>query len=54
MPRKRSSPVTTSQGVGRQEADPSPEPLEIVQPFKHLDFGPIKLILDVWPLELYI
>lgn len=36
----------------RDGMDSSPEPMEAAQACQHLDFGPVILSLDFWPLEL--
>lgn len=53
------SHVATSQGMPaatgswkRQGMDPTLQSPEEVQPFWHLDFGPVKLILSIWLPEL--
>ena len=47
---RRMQAVSTC-GKGK-EASSTPEPVGGAQPDQHLDFGPMKLILDFWPPEL--
>nr|BAE00360.1 unnamed protein product [Macaca fascicularis] len=50
--------VATSQGLlaatksWKRQTDSSLEHLEGIQPCQHIDFSPVKLMLNLWPPEL--